>query len=191
MDAVAQREMSQADRTVGEAFERERRRLGSFIRRRVHDPADAEDILQDVFFELIEAARLLQPIEQVGAWLFSVARNRITDLFRRRRNRTSEAIPGAAPADDTNFDEWLPSPDAGPVAAYARRLLIAEFGEALAELPEEQRSVFVAHELDGRSFKELAAQTGIALNTLLSRKRYAVLHLRRRLQAIHDEYVEL
>jgi RNA polymerase sigma factor (sigma-70 family) len=187
--------MTEQDRSLAEAFKRERARLRSFIRHRVTDPADAEDILQDVFYELVEAARLVQPVEQVGAWLFRVARNRITDLFRRKRTRASEALNGA-PVDavqglaEVSFEDLLPSPDAGPQAAYARRLLLEELDDALDELPEAQRSVFVAHELDGRSFKELAARTGVSVNTLLSRKRYAVLYLRRRLQAIHDEFVE-
>ena len=184
--------MTEQDRSLAEAFKQERARLRSFIRRRVADPADADDILQEVFYELVEAARLLRPVEQVGAWLFRVARNRVTDLF--RRNKLRRAPPnGMAAADepaDDSFEDLLPAPDAGPDAAYARRLLLEELDAALDELPEEQRSVFVAHELDGTSFKELAAQTGVSVNTLLSRKRYAVLHLRRRLQAIHDEFVE-
>lgn len=152
-------------------------RLRNFIRKRVPNPADAKDILQDVFHELAEAST---PIEHVGAWLFAVARNRITDLFRRR-------VPEAL---DESFEDLLPDEGGGPEAAYARRLLLDELDAALDELPDEQRAVFVAHELEGRSFKELAASTGIGLNTLLSRKRYAVLFLRKRLQAIHDEFVE-
>lgn len=152
-------------------------RLRSFIRRRVANPADAEDILQDVFYELAGAAT---PIDQVGAWLFTVARNRITDLFRRKK---------AEPLDDS-VEELLPSADDGPEAAYARRLLLEELDAALDELPAAQRAVFVAHELEGHSFNEIAAATGVGVNTLLARKRYAVLHLRRRLQAIHDEFVE-
>jgi RNA polymerase sigma factor (sigma-70 family) len=166
------------DVSISDAFARQRLRLRSFIRKRVPNPADAEDILQDVFYELAEAAT---PIEQVGAWLFRVARNRIIDLFRKKR---TEAI------EDEPFEDLLPCADAGPEAAYARQLLLEELDAALDELPDDQRSVFVAHELEGRSFKELAAETGAPLNTLLSRKRYAVLHLRRRLQAIHDEFVE-
>ena len=185
--------MAEADRSIVEAFLRERGRLRGFIRRRVPDPADAEDILQEVFFELVEAARLLKPAEQVGAWLFRVARNRITDLFRKNKSE-AHASPGALPmtaseeAAEFSVEDLLPSAQAGPEAAYARRLLLDELEEALEELPEEQRDVFVAHELDGRSFKELAEQTGISVNTLLSRKRYAVLHLRQRLQEIHDEF---
>jgi RNA polymerase sigma factor (sigma-70 family) len=185
--------MSEADRTLAEAFRRERARLRGFIRRRVADPADAEDILQEVFYELVVADRLVQPIEQVGAWLFRVARNRITDLFRRARNRAApDGAPAPerdAPGSELGIDDLLPAPDAGPEAAYARRILLDELDAALDELPEAQREVFVAHELEGRSFKELAAQTGVGINTLLARKRYAVLHLRRRLQAIHDDYL--
>jgi len=177
--------MTQADRALAATFERERARLARFIRHRVADPADVEDIVQEVFFELVEAARLLRPIEQVGAWLFRVARNRITDLFRRTSVRATQA-PGAIRDEETSFEDLLPAGNAGPEAAYARRLLLDELADALDELPEEQRRVFIAHELEGLSFKELSAQLGIGVNTLLSRKRYAVLHLRRRLQAIHD-----
>jgi len=188
--------MAEQNRSLADTIASERSRLRSFVRRRVVDPADADDILQEVFHELIEAARLLQPIEHVGAWLFRVARNRITDLFRRKRARGIELSAGAPehPGEESaeeSIEEWLPSPEAGPEAVYARRLLLEELDDALDELPEEQRSVFVAHELEGRSFKELAAELGVGVNTLLSRKRYAVLHLRRRLQAIHDDLIEL
>lgn len=187
--------MATSDRRVAETFAHEGARLRAFIRRRVPDPADAEDILQDVFHELVEAARVLQPIEQVGAWLFRVARNRIIDRFRRRsRERT---VPQAATADDesgdgadASFEDLLPNIGAGPDAAYARRVLLEELADALGELPAAQRDVFIAHELDGLGFKELAAQTGESVNTLLSRKRYAVLHLRKRLRQIHDEFIE-
>jgi RNA polymerase sigma factor (sigma-70 family) len=187
------RGMAEQDRSLSAAFLRERSRLRGFIRRRVADPADAEDILQEVFYELVQAERLLRPVEQVGAWLFRVARNRITDLFRKRRHeqiasRDDEADAADEPAEAA-LQDLLPSPDAGPDAQYARRLLLEELDDALDELPEEQRSVFIAHELEGRSFKELADESGVSLNTLLSRKRYAVLHLRRRLQAIHDEFL--
>jgi RNA polymerase sigma factor (sigma-70 family) len=178
--------MTQQDQRISETVARERGRLRSFIRRRVPDESDVEDILQEVFYELVEASRLMQPIEQVGAWLFRVARNRIADLFRKRR-------PGAAEDRDgepQRLEELLPSPDAGPEAAYARGVLLDELEAALEELPEEQREVFVAHELEGRSFRQLAAETGVKVNTLLSRKHYAVLHLRRRLRAIYDEFVK-
>jgi RNA polymerase sigma factor (sigma-70 family) len=167
------------NKSLAETIRRETARLQSFIRSRVSDPGDAEDILQEVFYELVEADRLMEPIEQVGAWLFRVARNRITDLFRKKK-------PGYL--DDTpTLQELLPSPDAGPDAEYARGVLLEEIEDALDDLPSEQREVFVAHEMEGRSFKELAAEKGVSVNTLLSRKRYAVLHLRERLQEIYDE----
>jgi RNA polymerase sigma factor (sigma-70 family) len=181
------------DRRITEAVEREQNRLRAFIRRRVPDQGDAEDILQEVFYELVEAYRRMKPIEQVGAWLFRVARNRITDLFRKRKPGISTNDPIAAGEDDGGvlmLQDMLPSPEAGPEAAYARTLLLEELDEALEELPEEQREVFVAHELEGLSFKQLAAETGLSVNTLLSRKHYAVLHLRQRLQAIHDEFTK-
>ena len=180
----------QQDRRIAEALAREHERLRRFIRKRVADAADAEDILQDVFFELVEAERLMKPIEQVGAWLFRVARNRITDLFRKRRpdTSTSQRVATAEDGEELLFEDLLPSAEAGPEAIYARRLLLEELDAALDELPDGQRDVFVAHEPEGRSFKELAAETGLSVNTLLSRKHYAVLHLRRRLQAIHDEF---
>ncbi len=177
------------DARISEAIRLEWARLRNFIRKRVADQGDAEDILQDVFYELIEAYRLMKPIEQVSAWLFRVARNRITDRFRRQR---SEAVldrtAGGESSDAFRLEDLLPSPEAGPEAAYARNVLLEELEDALGELPEEQRAVFIAHELEGRSFKELAAESGVSVNTLLSRKRYAVLHLRRRLQAIYDEF---
>src|SRR5450432_858243 len=187
--------MAEQNRSLAATFARDGARLRSFIRRRVADPGDAEDSLQDVFQELIEAGRMLRPIEQVGAWLFRVARNRITDLLRRKRTRGVElSLEDSGDATEEPSGEsildWLPSAQAGPEAAYTRRLLLEELDDALDELPHEQRSVFIAHELEGRSFKDLAAETGVGVNTLLSRKRYAVLHLRRRLQAIHDEFIE-
>ena len=180
------------DRRITEAVEREQNRLRAFIRRRVSDQGDAEDILQDVFSELVEAYRLMQPIEQVGAWLFRVARNRIIDLFRKKRPEisTDDPIAVAEDGDVLLLEDLLPAPETGPEAVYARTLLLDELDEALEELPEEQREVFVAHELEGLSFKKLAAETGLSVNTLLSRKHYAVLHLRRRLQAIYDEFTK-
>jgi len=167
---------------------REQFRLRNFIRRRVPDPRDVEDILQDVFVELLQANRLLMPIEHVSSWLFRVARNRITDLFRKKKpeNRGEAAI--ADEEDDLRLEDLLPSPDAGPDALYARHVLLDELEAAIDQLPEEQREVFVAHELEGRSFKEMSAETGVSVNTLLSRKRYAVLHLRERLRSIYDEF---
>jgi RNA polymerase sigma factor (sigma-70 family) len=179
------------DQRISEVVRQEQSRLRNFIRRRVPDPRDAEDILQDVFYELVEATRLLMPIDHVSGWLFRVARNRIIDLFRKKK---PEAFSDADMVDDDgellHLEDLLPSPDAGPEAAYARNVMIDELEFALEELPEEQREAFVAHELEGRSFKELAAETGVGVNTLLSRKRYAVLHLRQRLQAIYDEFMK-
>ncbi len=179
------------NRQISEVVKREQSRLGNFIRRRVPDPRDAEDILQDVFCELVEANRLLMPIEHITGWLFRVARNRITDLFRKKK---PENFSDAAVADGDDellrLEDLLPSPDAGPEALYARGVLLEELELALEELPEEQREVFVAHELEGRSFKEIAGESGVSVNTLLSRKRYAVLHLRKRLQSIYDEFTK-
>ena len=163
---------------LSEIFRREQGRLRSFVRRRVADEGDAEDILQDVFSALVEANWLTRPVEQASAWLFRVARNRIIDFFRKKRPEQF---------DDEGIEDLLPSADAGPEEAYVRSLLWEELEQALAELPEEQRAVFIAHEIEGRSFKELAAETGVSVNTLLSRKRYAVLHLRERLKDINEE----
>jgi RNA polymerase sigma factor (sigma-70 family) len=177
------------DERIAGVVTRERSRLRNFIRRRVPDPRDAEDILQDVFYELVEANRLLMPIEHVTGWLFRVARNRITDLFRKKRpERFSDQTVEDDEGERLRFEDLLPSPDEGPEAQYARQVLLEELESALDELPADQREVFVAHELEGRSFREMAAETGISVNTLLSRKRYAVLHLRERLQGIHDEF---
>ena len=175
------------DERLSEVVTREQSRLRSFIRRRVPDPRDAEDILQDVFYRLVEANRLLMPIDHVTGWLFQVARNRITDFFRKQRPEQFSESAVVHPGEEVlGIEDLLPSPDAGPDAVYARRLLLDEIEDALDELPPEQREVFVAHELDGRSFKDMAAEAGVSINTLLSRKRYAVLHLRARLQAVHD-----
>jgi RNA polymerase sigma factor (sigma-70 family) len=179
------------DLRISELVKREQSRLRNFIRRRVPDPRDAEDILQDVFYELVEANRLLMPIEHVTGWLFRVARNRITDLFRKER---PESFRDTAVADEDDeplrLEDLLPSPDAGPEALYARNVILHELEQAVDELPQEQREAFVAHELEGRSFKEMAAETGVSVNTLLSRKRYAVLHLRERLQSVYDEFTK-
>jgi RNA polymerase sigma factor (sigma-70 family) len=175
-DTSSLRMTREQDRRISDAVGREQSRLRNFIRRRVADPRDVEDILQDVFSELVEANRLLMPIDHVTGWLFRVARNRITDFFRRKK------------PEPLDFEDLLPSPDAGPDALLARSLLLEELIDALQELPREQREVFVAHELDGRSFKQMSAETGVSVNTLLSRKRYAVLHLRERLQRVHDEW---
>src|SRR5712692_1058218 len=179
------------DRRISAAVEQEQSRLRNFIRRRVPDPGDAEDILQDVFYELVEAYRLMKPIEQVGAWLFRVARNRITDRFRKKKPvLVSDLAEVEEGGEMLSLEELLPSLNAGPDAAYARSLLLEELEDALEELPDEQREVFVAHELEGRSFKALAAESGVSVNTLLSRKHYAVLYLRERLREIYDDLME-
>ena len=175
------------DERISGIVERERSRLLNFIRGRVPDPRDAEDILQEVFYELVEANRLLMPIDHLTGWLFRVARNRITDLFRRKQPESLDAAVAGEDDERLRLEDLLPSPDAGPEALFARGVLLDELELAVDELPKEQREVFVAHELEGRSFKEMAAETGVGVNTLLSRKRYAVLHLRERLQGIHDE----
>lgn len=176
---------------IAETLEREQARLRSFIRRRVPDRGDAEDILQEVFYEFIEAYRLMKPIERAGAWLFQVARNRIIDLFRKKKLASiNEPVAVADDGEELLIEDLLPSPDAGPEAVFARHVLIEELEDAMEELPEEQRQVFMAHEIEGRSFKEIAAETGLSINTLLSRKHYAVLYLRRRLEAIHGEFTK-
>ncbi|WP_224032615.1 RNA polymerase sigma factor [Paraburkholderia caribensis] len=184
--------MTEQDREIAAAVARERPRLRNFIRRRVIDQDEAEDILQDVFEELVEAWRLPDPVEQVGAWLFRVARNRIIDRFRKKKEAPLPDAAHAADVEDADveyrLDLTLPSADAGPEAAYARAVLLETLRAALDELPANQREVFIAHELDGRSFKELAAATGVGVNTLLARKRYAVLHLRERLRSSYDDF---
>ncbi len=182
--------MAEQDQQISEVVRREQSRLRSFIRRRVPDPRDAEDILQDVFYELVEANRLLMPIEHITGWLFRVARNRITDLFRKKKpDSFSDAAVEDEDGELLRIEDLLPSPDAGPEALYVRSVLLDELELAIDELPEEQREVFLAHELEGRSFQEMAVETGVSLNTLLSRKRYAVLHLRERLRSIYDEFM--
>ena len=180
---------AEQDRRIAQAVARENSRLKAFIRQRVADAGDAEDILQEVLYELVEAVRLMTPIDQVGAWLFRVARNRIIDLFRKR----APEAPGDVPVEEeaSALGDLLPAHDGGPEAELARGMLLEELEAALDELPDEQRQVFIAHEIEGRSFKELAAETGLSINTLLSRKHYAVLHLRRRLHDIHDEFQRL
>jgi RNA polymerase sigma factor (sigma-70 family) len=183
--------MTEQDRQISEVITEQRSRLRNFIRKRVSNEADAEDLLQEVFYELVEANRLLMPIEHVTGWLFRVARNRITDLFRKKKAETfSETAVEDEAGEVLQIEDLLPSPDAGPEALYVRHVLIEELEFALAELPDEQREVFVAHELEGRSYKELSAESGVSVNTLLSRKRYAVLHLRERLQSIYEEFTK-
>ena len=183
--------MAEQDQRLTETIGRERGRLRNFIRTRVPDEADAEDILQDVFYELIEAYRLMKPIEQAGAWMFRVARNRIVDRFRKKKPEAFTAVkdPDEESGDSLTLEDLLPSRDAGPEAEYARSILMEELDAAIDELPEEQREVFIAHEYDGASFKALSAETGVSVNTLLSRKHHAVLYLRRRLQKIYDEFL--
>ncbi len=178
------------NRRISETIAREQSRLRQFIAKRVPDQGDAEDIFQDVFYELIDAYRLMKPVEQVGAWLFRVARNRIIDLFRSKRSAVlgNDSVSKTAEGEARPWEELLPSPDAGPEAAYARGVLLEELDAALEDLPAEQRDVFVAHEIEGQSFKQLSEATGVSVNTLLSRKRYAVLQLQRRLQKIHEEF---
>ncbi|HLN04153.1 MAG TPA: RNA polymerase sigma factor [Bryobacteraceae bacterium] len=192
MEKVLSTDMVAIDqnRRISETITREQARLRQFIRKHVRDDGDAEDIFQEVFYELVDAYRLMKPIEKVGAWLFRVARNRIIDLFRARRPAVlgNDSILTMEDGEAHQWEDLLPSPDAGPEAAYARSVLLEELDAALEELPEEQRDVFVAHEIEGRSFRELSEATVVSVNTLLSRKRYAVLQLRRRLQAMHDEF---
>jgi RNA polymerase sigma factor (sigma-70 family) len=186
----AGRMTAKQEQDVTAVFRQERGRLRNFIRKRVANESDAEDILQEVFSELVESYWLMRPVEQVGAWLFRVARNRITDLFRKTKTEP-RGVDVASPEDEDGLgglDELLPSPEMGPEAAYARGVLLDELEAALEELPQAQREAFVAHALEGRSFKELAGVTGVSVNTLLSRKHYAVLFLRERLQAIYDDY---
>jgi RNA polymerase sigma factor (sigma-70 family) len=189
-EPAASEAMTEQDRQISEIIAEERSRLRNFIRRRVPDPADVEDIVQEVFYELVEANRLLMPIDHVTGWLFRVARNRITDLFRKKK---PESLSDLGIEDEhgelLRIEDLLPSTDAGPEALYLRNVLLDELEDALDELPDEQREVFIAHEIEGRSFKELSAETGVNINTLLARKRYAVLHLRDRLQSIYDEFL--
>jgi len=181
--------LREEDQRISDVVRREGSRLRNFIRRRVPDPGDAEDVLQDVFYRLVEANRLLMPIEHITGWLFQVARNRITDLFRKKEPENFSDLVVEDDDEELRFEDLLPSPDAGPEALYARNVLLHELRLALAELPKEQREVFVAHEFEGRSFKEIASTSGVSVNTLLSRKRYAVVHLRERLQRVYDEFM--
>jgi len=184
--------MTEQDQQITATIALQEGRLKNFIRKRVSDENEVEDILQDVFYEFVAAARLMKPIEQAGAWMFRVARNRIIDLFRKKKAVASTSDPVGSEDDDDLYllEDMLPSPDAGPDAVYARNVLLDELDAALEELPAEQREVFVAHEIEGKSFKELAEETGLSVNTLLARKHYAVLHLRQRLRAIHEEFAD-
>ena len=186
--ASLERMALEQDQRITEVVKQEQSRLRNFIRRRVPDEFEAEDVLQDVFYRFVEANRLLMPIDHVTGWLFQVARNRITDLFRKKRPANFSDAVVETEDGALLLQDLLPSPDAGPDALYARGVLLDELEQALDELPEEQREVFIGHELEGRSFKEMAAESGITINTLLARKRYAVLHLRERLQRIYNEF---
>jgi RNA polymerase sigma factor (sigma-70 family) len=187
MDAAVSDPVSQ-DRQIAAVVLRERDRLLRFIRRRIDDAAEAEDILQDALEELVAAARLEQPVGQAGAWLVRVARNRIIDRFRKKRPELLADRFEAADAD-ARLEDLLPGADGTPETEAMREVLLEEIEAALAELPREQREVFVAQELDGLSFRELAERTGVSINTLLSRKRYAVRSLRERLQAVYEEWL--
>jgi RNA polymerase sigma factor (sigma-70 family) len=188
--ANLERMADEQDQRISEVVRQQQSRLRNFIRRRVPDSRDAEDILQDVFHKLVEANRLLMPIEHVAGWLFRVARNRITDLLRKKKPESFSDAVTDEDGEMPRLEDLLPSADSGPEAIYLRNVLLDALELAVDELPEEQREVFVAHELEGRSFKEMAAETGVSVNTLLSRKRYAVLHLRERLQSIYDEFTK-
>lgn len=183
--------MTDQNSDIAAVFLRERSRLGNFIRREVLDASAAEDILQDVFHEFVVAYRLTSSIEQVSGWLFRVARNRIVDRFRKKKELSVEQGADASAAEEggeaLRLDLALPSPEAGPEAQYTRSVLLRALQQALDELPANQREVFLAHELDGCNFKEMSAAGGVPVNTLLARKRHAVLHLRSRLQAVYDE----
>jgi len=176
------------DRRISEVVDREGSRLRGFIRKRVPDSRDVEDILQDVFSELVEANRLLMPIDHVAGWLFRVARNRIIDLFRKKRpDNFSDVTKPFEEGEALGLEELLPSPEAGPDALHERSLLLEKLERAVAALPADQREVFVAHEIEGESFKDMADRTGASINTLLSRKRYAVLRLREQLRGAYDD----
>jgi RNA polymerase sigma factor (sigma-70 family) len=186
---ATERMTGETDRQVYAVLERERPRLRNWIRRQLADPSEVEDVLQDVFFELVQVDRLLSPIEDVGAWLYRVARNRITDLFRKKRPEAlADQVIASHAGEALALEDLLPSPEASPEALYARGILIEELADSLEALPAEQREVFLAHEIEGLSFREISALTGTSVNTLLSRKRYAVLQLRQRLQVIYEEF---
>lgn len=188
MDAAAISDRMSQDRQIAAAVVRERGRLLAFIRRRIDDAAEAEDILQEALYELVVAERLAQPVEQIGAWLMRVARNRIIDRFRKKRPEQLGLAAGDSDEEPV-LEELLPAADGTPETAAMRALLLEEIEAALAELPREQREVFIAQELDGLTFRELAERSGVSINTLLSRKRYAVRQLRERLQAVYEDWL--
>ena len=178
---------------IRETVVREQKRLFNFIRNRVPEEEDAEDILQDVFYQLVQSYRIAEPIEQLSAWLFTVARNKITDWFRKKKAEPISKLATASYDDEdetnrVNLAELLPDNSDGPEALHARKIILSELEEAIDELPEEQREVFVMHEIEDRSFKEISELTGESVNTLLSRKRYAVLYLRKRLREMYNEF---
>jgi RNA polymerase sigma factor (sigma-70 family) len=183
---------SAQDREIAATVRRERGRLLAFIRRRVLDSTEAEDVLQEALYELVAAYRLMQPVEQAGAWLMRVARNRIIDRFRKKKPEllADQGVEFDEDEDVGGLEDLLPSPDDGPDAVAIRQLMLEQIETALDELPPEQRAVFIAQELEGASFKELAARWNVTVSALLSRKRYAVLYLRKRLQAAYDEWLE-
>jgi len=177
------------DSEISAVVRRERGRLLSFIRKRVRDAEEAEDVLQEALYELVSAYRLMQPIEQAGAWLMRVARNRIIDRFRKRGPELLGDIAPQGGEENMMLDSLLPVVKDGPDTQLVRELLLQELERAVAELPAEQHAVFIAHELEGASFKDLSARWGVGINTLLSRKRYAVLRLRQRLRDVYEEWL--
>ena len=183
--------ITEQDKLLSQAIARDEPKLRNFIRKHVADTSDAEDIVQEVFYELLEAYRLMKPVEHVTAWLFRVARNRMIDLFRKKKpDSLNEPVIASEDGDTLLLEDLLPSAEASPEAAYARNMLLDALEDAIEELPAAQREVFIAHELTGLSFKEIAAETGLSVNTLLSRKHYAVLHLRQRLQTIYEDFAK-
>ena len=176
------------NQTLKVAFQDEKQRLLAFIRKRVPEKTDAEDILQDVFYQLAETFNVLEPIEQISAWLFRVARNKIIDRYRKKKPESLEQYLNTGEDEESwNLSRLLFDPQDGPENTYTRTRVWDALAEALDELPTEQRDVFVWHELEGKSFKDISEETGVTVNTLLSRKRYAVLHLRKRLESLYDE----
>jgi RNA polymerase sigma factor (sigma-70 family) len=194
MDAALPADLTRSaqDREIAATVRRERGRLLAFIRRRVMDAGEAEDVLQEALYELVAAYRLMQPVEQAGAWLMRVARNRIIDRFRKKKPEllADQGVETDSEDEVGGLEDLLPSPDDGPDAEAIRAYLLERVEAALDELPREQRDVFIAQELEGASFKELAARWNVTVSALLSRKRYAVLYLRKRLRAAYDEWLE-
>jgi RNA polymerase sigma factor (sigma-70 family) len=186
-DAGTLENQSTAASAADAAFRSDRKRLFDFIRRRVRTRADAEDILADVFYQMVASYSVTEPIEKMTSWLFTVARNKIIDWYRKRKPESfrQQEDEGALPL---NLEDVLFDPDQNPDVLYERSRLWTELADALDDLPDDQRDVFVMHELDGKSFKEIAEITGEPVNTLLSRKRYAILSLRDALQELYDDF---